>query len=122
MIDYNQTIAIKSHTSTIYSDTIYTYNPTRQKYRPLSLAYFCTDCGNLWARITRSMEGKLAKWMVINVICEDCSKLRSNWPLYPLGGSIYNVYDGLSQIDSWSFEVLEREVLLLLDNWSKSYE
>lgn len=118
-LSYQQTIQIVDCTSNINVKGLYTYDSRHQIYRPMSLAYFCSDCGNLWARVTRVDNGKECKWVVRNVICRKCSKQHSIWPKYPMGGSIYDVFDTSTQLDSWDKELLERELSILLDNFKE---
>lgn len=85
------------------------------QYPLLSNAFFCANCGNIWARIHRSIEGRNLDWEIIHTQCFPCSKenripVRLNVP-----GSIWNYFLDSRQLEYIPIEILRMELDLLLN-------
>lgn len=87
---------------------------------PWHEAFFCTECGQIWARVYTDREEVLG-WFVQEVTCINClDELElSSFPKNPSGywaGSIVSVYGRAEEV--YPIEILKREIMV----WRPSLE
>ena len=84
---------------------------------PLSGAYICQWCGDVWARqIVTRPSGSMTQWQFFRHPCSKCAPRCTHYLSFP--GSIWRSWDK-AFLESLPVEILRREVLTLLD-WFES--
>lgn len=84
------------------------------QYPILSNAFFCTNCGSIWARIVRCNKDKQFDWEIIHTQCLECSKNNSIPARLNVSGSVWNPFLDIRQLDYLPVEVIKMELDLLL--------
>jgi hypothetical protein len=79
---------------------------------PWSLAFFCPDCGEVWARCPVTVDDVQQKFRVLQSPCKKHQAL--HW--LPAGSLTLSYDEDFS--NAFPFEVLQRELLLYLD-WAE---
>ena len=82
-----------------------------------SVAFFCPICINIWARKVLFKDNLTypIKAIVSTVPCKECEDSQTNKQVYPYAGSLYDVFDGVEQLDLFPDELLLRELELLME-------
>ena len=75
------------------------------QYPILSNAFFCVNCGSIWARIIRYTEIKKLEWEIIHTQCLTCAKNNPIPARLNVSGSIWNPFIDRSQLDYLPVEV-----------------
>lgn len=88
---------------------------------PLSQAWFCTDCGEIWARVIVQNEstGKYSEWQTLSRVCAACGAKYLKKSLIWIPGSIleYSRFD--ENIDSLPEDVLKWELQRHIENFDR---
>lgn len=106
--------------TSIYKDNIIEFVQCRRDvkndfYPMLSNAYFCNECGRIWAKIARITAYKLLRWEVIHTECLDCAAKDKVNARLNVPGSLWNPFLDNKQLDYLSMKALRRELNILLD-------
>jgi len=84
--------------------------------QPSNLAYFCSECGEIWGRVTYEQEDQF--WQIH---VRECGEHGTENVLTPWMGSFRSIGQGdlLTFAADWPVEVVRREFDLLMDKMEK---
>ena len=84
-------------------------------YSMQSNAYFCANCGEIWARIERNSLERDFKWDLVHTECLECAEKRKSKEILNVPGSLWNPFLDNRQLEYLPVEALRRELNILLN-------
>lgn len=92
------------------------------QYPLLSQAFFCMNCGNVWAKVYRWLHCEIHKarvsktkgWEIIHTQCLTCQSNNTIPERLNVSGSVWNPFIDDRQLDYLPVEVLRHELNILL--------